>query len=171
MVLATFSLGGALGFALQGGSAGGEPPSPAVERAVETSAPGSAALTAAGTATEPLPERPDPPARPSRAGLARQLAFDAFLHKAPLDGVAYFRIAVRAQRRAPGDDVLILQTIAALGDRRAASAAGALLRQLGHDARPLLVQTARNHPDRLVRARARALLAAPASRPFLRWSR
>ena len=48
------------------------------------------------------------------------MAREAFEQQHWQDGVWYFRTARRAQRRAPGDDVLILSTIAALADKEAA---------------------------------------------------
>ena len=101
---------------------------------------------------------PSAPARPSRGLTAREMAHEAFLRGAALDGVSYFRIAVRARRRAPGDELLILRTIDALAGRQSAAAAAKLLRQLGPAARPLLIQAASAHPKPAVRARAAALV-------------
>ena len=112
------------------------------------------------------------PARPpvaSRGEVARQMAREAFEQQHWRDGVWYFRTARRAQRRAPGDDVLILSTIAALADPEAAPPARRLLRELGGDARAMLVETARSHPDAVVRGHAQELTRQPArARPFLR---
>jgi hypothetical protein len=165
MVLAAgaFVLGGvlALPFAL----AGRQPEvtrRPAV--AVERAAPVAAAVPAAG------PAPPVAPSSPSRAQLARDMAREAFENERWQDGLWYFRESVRAQRRAPDDDVLILYTIAALSDEQAAPKAERLLRELGRDAGPLVAETARSHPDRVIRARARKLVRASAEpRPFLRW--
>jgi hypothetical protein len=97
------------------------------------------------------------------------MAREAFEQQRWQDGVWYFRTARRAQRRAPDDDVLILSTIAALADKDAAPAAKRLLRELGGDARPLLVETARSHPDPVVRGHVQQLIRPAPARPFLRW--
>jgi hypothetical protein len=132
--------------------------------AVERAAPVAAAVPAEGLAP------PVTPSSPSRAQLARDMAREAFENERWQDGVWYFRESVRAQRRAPDDDVLILYTIAALSDEQAAPKAERLLRELGRDARPLVAETARSHPDRVIRARAQKLVRASAEpRPFLRW--
>ena len=106
---------------------------------------------------------------PTRAQVARQMAREAFEAGHAKDGVWYYRLGVRAQRRAPDDDTLTVHTINALSDQRAAAAAERLLRDLGRDARPLLAETARSHPDRAVRERARQIATRPQPRPFLRW--
>ncbi len=135
--------------------------------AVERAAPVAAAVPADAPAP---PVAPGASSSPSRAQLARDMAREAFENQRWQDGVWYFRESVRAQRRAPDDDVLILYTIAALSDEQAAPKAERLLRELGRDARPLVAETARSHPDRVIRARAQKLVRAPAEpRPFLRW--
>jgi hypothetical protein len=137
-------------------------PAVAVERAAPVV---TAAVTAEGPAVAPVAPSPR-----SRAQLARDMAREAFENERWQDGVWYFRESVRAQRRAPDDDVLILYTIAALSDEQAAPKAERLLRDLGRDAQPLVAETARSHPDRVIRARARKLVRASAEpRPFLRW--
>ena len=108
---------------------------------------------------------------PTRADVAREMAREAFENGQPLDGIGYFLIARRAERRPGEDDLLILCTIAALADRTTAPAAASLLRGLGPDARPLLLATAQSHPDRVVQARARALIGPPRQQAFLRWAR
>jgi hypothetical protein len=131
--------------------------------AVERAAPVTAAVPA------DVPALPAAPASPSRAQLARDMAREAFDNERWQDGVWYFRESVRAQRRAPDDDVLILYTIAALSDEQAAPKAERLLRELGRDARPLVAETARSHPDPVIRARTLKLVRASAEpRPFLR---
>ena len=118
------------------------------------------ATPAAGTSTVP-----------TRALVARQMAREAFEAGHATDGVWYYRMGVRAQRRVPDDDTLTMHTINALSDQRAAAAAERLLRDLGRDARPLVAETARSHPERAVRQRARQIAAGPQPRPFLRWLR
>jgi hypothetical protein len=167
MALGAFALGAAfaLPFALYAGRA---PAGVALARAVPASVASPARARLAGTDASP----PTAPAagKPTRGELARQMARESFEVGDPLAGVGYFRIAVRAQRRAPDDDVLILYAIAALSHTRAGAASQRLLRDLGPVARPLLAASAEAHPDRRVRARARALVAPPARRPFLRWT-
>jgi hypothetical protein len=96
---------------------------------------------------------------PKRARLARQMARAAFAAGDALDGVRYYRLGRRAQRHAPEDHGLTVLTINALGDRRAAAAARRLLRDMGREARPLLAETARSHPDPSLRQRARQIVA------------
>jgi hypothetical protein len=111
------------------------------------------------------------PAPGTRSEVARQMARESFEAGHALDGVWYFRLGLRAQRRAPDDDILVIHTINALVDKRAGEAAERLLKDLGRDARPLLAETARSHPDKMLRARARQLISPPQSRPFLKWLR
>jgi hypothetical protein len=72
----------------------------------------------------------------SPATLARRMAREAFEAGRPADGVAFFRMAVRNQRRAADDDLLILYTAAALKDRRAGVEAERLLAELARDLLP-----------------------------------
>jgi hypothetical protein len=149
MSLMAFLLGSALvlPFALASRRAR---PAVAPHRVAATLAAPPALPQAEPPALRPPPEAP----RPSRAQLARDMARESFESGRPLDGVGYFQIALRAQPRAPGDDVLILHTIEALADRAAAGAAARLLRALGTEARRLLEETALRHPDPAVRAGA-----------------
>jgi hypothetical protein len=154
---------------------GGRPVAPplAVERA-RAAPSGAAAAVAYGPAlpvAAPARAAASPAAASggTRSALARQMAHDAFEAGEALDGIWYFRMGLRAQRRVPGDDVLMIHTINALVDTRAADAAERLLKQLGRDARPLLAETARSHPDRTLRARARQLVAPAQPGPFQRW--
>jgi hypothetical protein len=151
-----------LPFALAGRKAAPSPlPPVALERPPAAASPAAATLAAA-----PAPATPD--AAP-RGAVGRQMAREAFEQQRWQDGVWYFRTARRAQRRAPDDDVLILSTIAALADKDAAPAAKRLLRELRSDARPLLVETARSHPDPVVRGHVQQLIRPAPARPFLRW--
>jgi hypothetical protein len=115
----------------------------------------------------PVPGSADPDAAqasnqrsPKRARLARQMARAAFASGDALDGVRYYRLGRRAQRHAPEDHGLTVLTINALVDRQAAAAARRLLRDMGREARPLLAETARSHPDPSLRQRARRLVAS-----------
>jgi hypothetical protein len=176
-----FVLGCALALPLAMASRRAPPPiaverAPAAEPATGTErAPAGAPTTeperalAAGDAVESA--REPEAGRPGRAALARQMALEAFEAGRPRDGVGFFHIAVRARPWTPDDDVLVLYTIEALATPRAAPAAERLLRDLGEDARLLLEQTSETHPDRQLRARARAILAPPRPRPLLRWER
>jgi hypothetical protein len=150
------------------------PPRPpaavALERPPADNAPPADAV--AGLQDHGIAPSPAKPHVASRAEVARQMAREAFEHQHWRDGVWYFRTARRAQRRAPGDDVLILSTIAALADREAAPPAKRLLRELGGEARAMLAETARSHPDAVVRGHAQELIRQPSRpRPFLRWVR
>ena len=184
MVAGTFVIGCGLGLAF---ATGPSKPTPAVAldrvQAAVALPPQTPPLPASDHAELPpapaevspaeLPEAPAAP-KPSRAQLARQLALESFAAGDTHDGVSYFRIAVRSARRAPGDEVLIRQTLAALADATVAPSAEKVLRQLGPSARPLLAEAASNHPHPVVRTRARGLLSSPAprrARPFLRWVR
>jgi hypothetical protein len=88
------------------------------------------------------------------------MALESFESGRPLDGIGYFRMALRAQSLAADDDVLVLHTIETLSHPRAADAAERLLRTLGQDAWPLLKEAAQGHPDPLVRSRARRAVSS-----------
>ena len=140
-----FALGGviALPFAL----AGREPPAPvAVERATRTPDPEPVPVTPTvmpevpETAEAPPAANADPGERveddsTSRGELARRMARIAFEAGNFKAGVSYFRVALRAQRRADEDDLLIRYTLVAREDRAAAPSARQLLMELARDAR------------------------------------
>jgi hypothetical protein len=118
------------------------------------------AAASTGQADAPELPRAAEEARPSRAQLARQMALESFESGRPLDGIGYFRMALRAQSLAAEDDVLVLHTIETLSHPRAADAAERLLRALGQAAGPLLKEAAQGHPDPLVRSRARRAVSS-----------
>jgi hypothetical protein len=169
LATAAFALGALLPFALADrDGTPSRPPMVALERPPAAPAPAARPPAPAAFAPAPAPAKPRSD-RSSRGLVGRQMAREAFEQNRWQDGVWYFRAARRAQRRAPGDDVLILSTIAALADQQVAPAAKRLLRELGDDARPLLVENARSHPDPVVRGHAQQLIRPAQPRPFLRW--
>jgi hypothetical protein len=133
-----FAVGGAvtLPFALAG--RGAARPPVAVER-VQPLAPKAPPVSPPVLAEEqPAVEAPsDQVADDTSPGtLARRMAREAFEAGRPVDGVAFFRMAVRSQRRAADDDLLILYTAAAVKDRRAGAEAERLLAELARDLLP-----------------------------------
>ena len=154
-----FAVGGAvtLPFALAG--RGPARPPVAVERA-QPPAPKAPPVLAE---EQPVVETPSDQAADdtSPGTLARRMAREAFEAGRPVDGVAFFRMAVRSQRRGEDDDLLMLYTAAALKDRRAGAEAERLLAELARD---LLPAGAPRTGERALRSRS-AKRAPSASSP------